>query len=581
MTATDVRYEKLLAQARAATASKTRGCLANMPELLAVPTPAPEESDLDGDTAKKKRQSKDELCFEIAQKFDESTGGQIACFTPPETARSTPVFSEMQPNGSYLPMKPEALQDALNAAAGRALSPSEFTLVCWYLASAVLRNRGSATLQTGLQCKNGFVTFDPPAFTPGKSDKPCQFYIPREFFPEWDSLPDPLSLEIIQGWKPWGQDVLFLLEIIARVLLTQPAGDFLACFGPGGDGKSTFFEFIEALIGAWNVLRTSAYEFSKDRRNRGVASLNGVLLALLDDAGEDTFQIMGTFLKEVATAPSLAGARLYEDPISFLSTVFLAILGNRLPKRNDHSRGFYDRDHVSIWPNRIRNTSGDVSDIEKLWARNEHEMDLIFSYAVNLAWNFTRTGRWHHHNDPQESERLSDALASTEARFLWERLDGEMDAFLAWDDIEDTYRDWWPDPDHRPRFDRDRFLEALSATWQGTAQRKQIHGERVRGVIGLRIVPKTRNSEYSEKPSIDAVFPNSQNRTENKVARKRHGLTGILSRNGNEDKDNEENIGKFAGNSVAFSGHSQPSPETEEEQAMRELDEVLGKQGTP
>jgi len=521
---------------------------------------------------RKKEPTRDEFCYEVACKVDVDTAGKLACFSPPETARSTPVFSEMQENGSFLAMKSEAVQDRLNASAGRALSMLEFTAVCWFLSSAVLRNRGSATLQTGLACKNGFIRFDPCSFTPGRPDKPCQFYIPREFFPEWNSLPDPMTLEIIQGWKPWGQDVLFLLEIIARVLLTQPAGDFLACFGPGGDGKSTFFEFIEVLIGPWNVLRTSAFEFSKDRRNRGIASLNGVLLALLDDAGEDAFQVMGSFLKEIATAPILSGARLYEDPISFPNTTLMAILGNKLPRRIDFSRGFNDRDHKSIWPNRIRNTSGDLADVEKLWAKNEREMDLIFSYAVHLAWHFASTGRWYHHNNPQESERLSDALATTEARFLWEQFEPDPLGFLSWANIKDAYCSWWPDPDHRKRLDRDKFIEALSATWQGTKQRKQIQGDRLRGVTGLRIVPKTRNGEYSEKPSISEVFPNSQNGTETKVAQKRHVSSGIISKE--EIGNNKKDIERFAGGLVAFPDHSEQGPQLSEDGYPKSWDQV-------
>ena len=297
---------------------------------------------------KKPQVSKEDEALEIARKVDLESDGDLACFNPPESPRATPTFSEKQEDYSFRDMEPKDVQDRFNRAAGRPLSPSEFTLVSWFLSSAVLRNRGTATLQTGLACKNGLITFDPPGFVPGRPDKPCQFTVPREFFPEWDSLPDPLSLEIIQGWNPWGQDPLFLLEVVARVLLTQPAGDFLACFGPGGDGKSTFFEFIEVLIGKWNVCRPNPYEFSKERRNRGIADLRGKLLCLLDDAGEDTFGAMGTFLKEQPTAPTLQGARLYEDPISFPNTATLAILGNRLPKRTDHSRGFFDRYNLSI-----------------------------------------------------------------------------------------------------------------------------------------------------------------------------------------------------------------------------------------
>ncbi len=510
---------------------------------------------------KKPQASREDEALEIARKVDQETGGELACFNPPETPRATPTFSEKQEDGSFRDMKAKDTHDLFNSVAPRPLTPADYSLVAWFLSSAVLRNRGSATIQTGLACKNGLITFDPPAFVPGRPEKPCQFTVPREFSPEWDSLPDPLSLEIIQGWKPWGQDPLFLLEVIARVLLTQPSGDFIACFGPGGDGKSTFFEFIEVLIGKWNACRPNPYDFSKERRNRGIADLRGKLLCLLDDAGEDAFQTMGTFLKEQPTAPTLQGARLYEDPISFPNTATLVILGNRLPKRPDHSRGFFDRYHLTLWPNRIRFTPGDVADIEKKWAENAREMDLIFSYGVHLAWHFIRSGRWYRFNDRQESEALSDCMAKPEARFLWERFDQEPGAFLPWGAIEEEWRAWWPDYNNRDRFDRDNFLEALSATWQGEEIRKQMERERYRGVAGLRIVPKTRNNGKTEKPSIDEVFSNSRNRAENEVARKAHISGSSLCVGENKNEKNEKAIEIGPPPDMGFSGHIDESPQ--------------------
>lgn len=508
---------------------------------------------------KKIKPSKEDEALEIAQKIDAETGGELACFNPPETPRATPTFSRKQADGSYRDLPPEAVQDLFNKAAGRPLSPSEFSLVSWFLSTAVLENRGSATNQTGLACKNGMITFDPPGFTPGRPEKPCQFTIPREFI-EGD-LENPAELGIVRDWAPWGQEPLFLLEVIARVLLTQPAGDFLACFGPGGDGKSTFFEFIERLIGPWNVCRPSPYEFSKERRQRGVAELRGKLLCLLDDVGDDILQTMGTFIKEKATAPTLQGAKLYEDPISFPNTATLAILGNKPPRRTDHTRGFFDRYNLTVWANRIRFTPGEVADIEKKWAADAGAMDAIFSFAVHLAWRFCETGRWFHQSDAQEAEALSDTLARSETRFLWERFDRDPEGFLSWTEIEDQWCLWWPDYNNRDRFDRDVFIEAVAATWQGEEVRRQIDRERYRGVVGIRIVQKERNKAKPKKPSIDEAFSKFTEVDKKQSGQKTPYFPPLSFKEKELNKEVNKNTKRRDPGNMGNSGHSEERPQ--------------------
>jgi len=443
----------------------------------------------------------------IAQQANRLTNGELLCLAPPKSAKEHAAFHRVQPEGHILPVPPEALHDLVNEAAGRPLEPAEFTLVTWFLATSVLEHRGGEVIQTGILCKNGFIEFGRnPTFTPGRPDRPSQFYVPRNFITEEGALLELEELEIVKGFRSWGLDLLVLLEVIAHAELTEPPGEFFLFYGPGGEGKSTFARFIGLLLGEWNVLYTTAEEFSGDRRLRGIASTRGRLLVVVDDASARVLDTMGNFLKEATTAPSLTGAALYENPTTFANASCFVILSNHPSRRQDKSRGGQDRVQVLVWGNRLRATAAGVHSIEKIWSNHAAELDVIFSYAVRLAMDYARTGRWRCSAAPEQNLHIVEVLASTEGRFLWEQFERADDEFLDWDLVEELFHDWWPDYNHRPTLNRERFVQAVAITWGGRAQRRQVDGDRQRGVLGIRPLPKQVAVE-SPRPSLEEVFP--------------------------------------------------------------------------
>ncbi len=438
-------------------------------------------------------QPEEDACLKIARGVNELTRGELVCIEPPAKPSVMPVFHRKQPEGHLAEVPPEQLHDLFNGVAGRPLEPPEFTLVAWFLASSVLQFRGGEILQTGLLCQNGYLSFDlGQKFTPGRPKQPCVFFVPRRFIEDPALLPPLESLKIVQDWGVYGQDIVGLLEVIARVLLTGPTGRYVLFWGPGGEGKTTFLKFVEALVGPHNVLHAELSNFRTDRRLRGIADTRGKLIVWFDDAPADIFDVLGPYVKETSTAECMTGARMYEDAASFPNTALIVIASNLPSQGADRSRGAKDRRLLYVWSNRIRSTQADRMATEKVWLQNTDELDVIFSYAVHLAFSYLATGRFHYEQMPEDTQCRVDALTSVECRYLWQRFEQAPGEFIPWEKIEVHYNLWWPDYKHRPAFSHARFLAAVETTWSGEADRRQIDGDRERGVSGIRLLPLGR-----------------------------------------------------------------------------------------
>jgi len=447
----------------------------------------------------------EDLCLKVARGVNEVTDGKLACVDPPSRPSIMPIFHRVQPEGHLLEVPPKELHDLFNEVAGRPLVQAEFNLVCWYLATAVLEFRGGAVLQKGILCKNGYISFEPGnLFTPGRPNQPAMFYVPRTFIEDPALLPPLESLKTIQAWKTWGVNIVALLELIARVLLTQQTGICYVFWGPGGEGKSTFMKYVVILVGDSNVLHAQIADFTGERRLRGISTLRGKLLAVFDDSSHNFFDILGPFLKEATTASTLTGAPLYQDATAFPNTSLITILSNHPSIGKDRTRGSFDRRNIHLWPHRIRYTAENQTDAELAWTQDVAEMNIVFSYGVHFARRYLDSGTWQYQQPVEEVVYIAETLTTVEARFLWERFEQAEGHYISWDDIDTAYNRWSAGYDHRPPFSHDRFFAAVEVTWGGTVCRRQEDNHRTRGVTGIKLLPKEKPT-FTTKPGLSDV----------------------------------------------------------------------------
>lgn len=143
--------------------------------------------------------------------------------------------------------------------------------------------------------------------------------------------------KLLSTWANNNDDIIQLIyEIIGYALYrTNPLGKTFFLQGSGGNGKSTFFDFLTFLFGNKNVLHRELEDFDKEYN---AISLNGKMLTICDDIDNKYISKVGVF-KKIVTGEYITGRALYESTQEFRYMGKLLLSGNEVPRFNDTSNG--------------------------------------------------------------------------------------------------------------------------------------------------------------------------------------------------------------------------------------------------
>ena len=142
---------------------------------------------------------------------------------------------------------------------------------------------------------------------------------------------------LISIWADNDKEIEELLyQVIGYTLFrTNPLGKTFFLQGSGGNGKSTFFDFLGFIINKNNVVHR---EFEELEKEYNVISLKGKMLTICDDIDNKYITRVG-LLKKIVTGEPIIGKALYTDPEEFRYTGKLLLAGNDVPRINDTSDG--------------------------------------------------------------------------------------------------------------------------------------------------------------------------------------------------------------------------------------------------
>ncbi|WP_317366362.1 phage/plasmid primase, P4 family [uncultured Tyzzerella sp.] len=142
---------------------------------------------------------------------------------------------------------------------------------------------------------------------------------------------------LISIWADNDKEIEELLyQVIGYTLFrSNPLGKTFFLQGSGGNGKSTFFDFLGFIINKNNVVHR---EFEELEKEYNVISLKGKMLTVCDDIDNKYITRVG-LLKKIVTGEPIIGKALYIDPEEFRYTGKLLLAGNDVPRINDTSDG--------------------------------------------------------------------------------------------------------------------------------------------------------------------------------------------------------------------------------------------------
>ena len=203
----------------------------------------------------------------------------------------------------------------------------------------------------------------------------------------------PKSYEIFKSWVKGPDDtdetadmkVGLLLQLIGYVLYPNdyPFHKANLFVGSGSNGKSTYLNLIEYLVGPWNVSHVNLREMDPSVDRFALADMYGKLANISTEPYTGVFD--PSRFKQITGEDTVRIERKFRDAFNARLYAKQFFAANKLPMVKEDTQGFWDRWNVILFPNRFPRVMGDEEFIRRFLAPEASEIILMSIYAFRIA----------------------------------------------------------------------------------------------------------------------------------------------------------------------------------------------------
>lgn len=271
-----------------------------------------------------------------------------------------------------------------------------------------------------------------------------------------DTMFDPTANDtrvddFLMGVSCGDTDVISLLcEMIGYTLMrTNKYESWFVLEGGGSNGKSTYIETIEWMLGTHNVSKLELVELEGTGDNRFKrVDLVGKFANLGDDIGTNTLE-QSSILKKIATGEGFT-VEQKGDPVFNIHPTDIPKLifsWNEPPKFKDKSYGFARRFVVIPFNARFDQSSRNA-DLKEIWIKEECFKSTLLNYALDAISitekRYKESQGKHHLTVPQlVTDRKEEFLLDNDTRAMWlDKIHHNIEDGTPFSDIYTSYKDW-------------------------------------------------------------------------------------------------------------------------------------------
>lgn len=196
----------------------------------------------------------------------------------------------------------------------------------------------------------------------------------------WD--PDAKSEKLETFFKTvLPEDAISLVEEYAGYMMIPDTSmtKCLVLVGEGGNGKSTFLELLEYLIGERNISYYSLHNLTEERF--AAAGLIGKLANFYDELEAKALENTGVF-KQIVGGNPIKAEEKGKAPFSFRPFCRMIFATNQMPRATDRSQAYFDRFLFVDFNRRIRDTGGEVKRYSAALAAEPGLLSALLVHAV-------------------------------------------------------------------------------------------------------------------------------------------------------------------------------------------------------
>jgi len=230
--------------------------------------------------------------------------------------------------------------------------------------------------------KNGallWLTNGDTVFIPDSEEPHRRFFATHTVNSEVNEHADPTPFEEFVAEIVDDKDTAdYLLQMLASVLGLgrNPFRKAIFCLGGGRNGKSSFFEILQAALGDKLVVSTLPSVITQNGNNENTSlsaryRLKGSAIAFTDEVPLE--HINEEAFKAITGGETIVAKRLYKDVEAFPATFILCILSNMLPQ-NFKSQNFALADRIVCVKFPIRFADDITTETKAVKRRDENKV---------------------------------------------------------------------------------------------------------------------------------------------------------------------------------------------------------------
>jgi P4 family phage/plasmid primase-like protien len=258
-----------------------------------------------------------------------------------------------------------------------------------------------------ISCLNGLLDLDTGELAPFSPNEMPFHFLPIKYDKEakcekWtnfiDQVVSPDDKDLMQEWSG------YLLEP------GYQKHKILFAYGVGRNGKGVWSRTMRGILGKDNCVSMRLEEFNGDRR----FSIQRLFGKLYCECSEPlTNKTLQTPIIKALTGADNQDAEVkgIQQTIGFTNHAKITIYGNKYPKVNDNTEGFYDRIEILEFPNQFKGEK-QTDDLEKQWLEDEKEKSGILNWMLEGRKRLFEKGKFTTSKSQQqkiiELKRLSD-----------------------------------------------------------------------------------------------------------------------------------------------------------------------------
>ena len=297
-------------------------------------------------------------------------------------------------------------------------------------------------------------------------------------------------------------DIVLLQEMLGYCLLpAMPFHKIFWWYGKGRNGKGRVVATLKYILGQQNCCNLNLSEFKESRRF-SLCQLYGKLLNVSSEPQLSKYGLQTNVLKLVSGEDTIyAELKGSDNRLQFRNVAKMVILGNRFPKVEDNSLGWWDRIVVLFFPYEFLGDAN-IPNIERRWLDSPEEVSGIFNFMLQGLYRLKENNGFSISKSAQDTK--IEFMRVSEPFNAWlNDCTVFQDSYLTRQEAYDSYRDYADELVAEPNSSK-TFYAKMRQTPRIKESKMRIKEKTERVFRGITLKNSKEEDESQTKLNIEA-----------------------------------------------------------------------------